>query len=321
MEINKRLAFIEQLFDEFERLVDSLDRKVIVPVPDALKSRVSDVTCDLINHINALEAKLTDRVWDTGHVAMPEISERLLGKYQRKVRPARNKIQKIFAELDPETAELFRLLDGPGSRLTELRHVRQTFESGIEKMEELIQDCPDMEEHFLVQPARAIIDSPLIRFEPDDWIVNARSLRSVLLSGRDRGLPPHVRIRLQELYRSFIFGNWIAVIGLARAVMEFAIVENRKQLQIETEKVIEIHGKPRWVLKSLEELIDAVTEKRPHLLDNMDRVRKLGNYFIHPQKDGNDSPFDRRDCARECIEQIQLILAALYLEPALCASG
>ena len=189
MEINKRLAFIEQLFDEFERLVDSLDRNVIVPVPDALKSRVSDVTCDLINHINALEAKLTDRVWDTGHVAMPEISERLLGKYQRKVRPARNKIQKIFAELDPETAELFRLLDGPGSRLTELRHVRQTFESGIEKMEELIQDCPDMEEHFLVQPARAIIDSPLIRFEPDDWIVNAPSLPSFLLfcpfSGRN----------------------------------------------------------------------------------------------------------------------------------------
>lgn len=321
MEINERLAFIEQLFDEFVKLAGSLGRDVAVTVPDTLKSRVSGITRDLINHIDALEAELSSRAWDTFSVVMPGISERLLDKYQRKMRPARDTIWKVLEELDPETAELFRLLDGPGNRLTELRHVRQTFEVGIEKMEELVQDCPDMEEHFLVQPARAIIDSPLIHFEPDDWIVNARSLRSVLLSGRDRGLPPHVRVRLQELYRSFIFGNWIAVIGLARAVMEFAIVENRKQLQIETEKVIEIHGKPKRVLKGLEELIDVVTEKRPHLLNNMDRVRKLGNYFMHPQKDGDKTTFDKRGRARECTEQIQLILEALYLEPALSANG
>lgn len=321
MEVNERLAFIEQLFDEFAKLAGSLGRDAAVTVPDTLKSRVSGITRDLINHIDALEAELSSRAWNTSSVVMPGISERLLDNYQRKIRPARDTIWKVFEELDPETAELFRFLDGPGNRLTEHRHVRRTFEVGIEKMEELIQDCSDMEEHFLVQLARAIIDSPLVRFEPDDWIINARSLRSVLLSGRDRSLPPHVRVRLEEMYRSFIFGNWIAVISMARAVMEFAIVENRKQLQIETEKVIEIHGKHKRVLKNLDELIDAVTEKRALLQDNMDQVRRLGNRFMHPQKDGDKAPFDRQVSAKECIEQVQLILEALYLETALLANG
>lgn len=315
MEINERLAFIEQSFDELVKLTGSSGNDAVVTVPDALKNRVGSITRDLINHIDVLETELSKRAWDTFSVVMPGVSERLLGKYQRKIRPARDTFWKVFEKSDPDTAALFRLLDGPGNRIGKLRHVRQTFETGIEKMEELIRDCPDMEEHFLVQSARAVIDSPLIGFEPDDWIANARSLRSVLLSGRDRGLSPHVRIRLQELYRSFIFSNWIVVISMARVVMEFAIIENREHLQIETEKVIEHNGRWKRALKSLDELVDAVAEKKPHLLGNMDRIRKLGNYFMHPQKrNGIDAPFDRRDRAKECIEQIQLILEALYLE-------
>lgn len=71
----------------------------------------------------------------------------------------------------------------------------------------------------------------------------------------------HIRPRLEELYRVYVFGCWLSVFGLSRSILEYAIIENLGKFQID----------PRWPSdrdgarkeKKLSHLIDEVSEHLP----------------------------------------------------------
>jgi hypothetical protein len=55
--------------------------------------------------------------------------------------------------------------------------------------------------------AYEVLDSKLILFEPDAWL--QRVNLPIRTSKRGVDLPLHVRMRLEELYRVYVFGCWV----------------------------------------------------------------------------------------------------------------
>ena len=229
----------------------------------------------------------------------------LLRYYTETIVTDRKLITSIFKRTDPDTYELFQLFDSPEGNRTKHGPVFRTFNVGLDKMDELLDEYPEFDGTFQVQDAWVVIGSKLIRFEPDEWIKNAKLLTPILTGKKSPILPDHVRLRLEELNRSFIFGNWLAVISLSRSVLEYALLDNCHVTYPRKEER----------KKDLKTLIDDRSKNNKELFDLMDFVRDVGNKFIHPEKTGISETMlsERRDWARRCIEKLTHAIEILYL--------
>ena len=127
-------------------------------------------------------------------------------------------------------------------------------------------------------------------------------------------LPAHVRLRLEELYRSFIFENWLTVISLSRATLEYAILDNCHKLGIEPKYTV-TYPKEQEQAKDLKTLIDEISLSNNELDEFMNFIREEGNQVVHPRKTkpSKEKLFDRKDTAKECIEKLVHVVESLYL--------
>jgi len=303
MDINERLAYIKENHDQLLSILPNVNLNNATDLPEGKKNAVSDIVYMLYRDIGNLEDKLSDRLHDNGDIGT-EVNGNLLAYYQQNVIPEKEEITKIFEALNPELYQLFCLLDEPGSRLTKNKDVRRTFEVGIEKIVELVQEYPEFEDTFLVGCAKNILSSELIRFEPDKWLINAKELKTVLTARSTDILTVHIRTRLKELYRSYIFENWVSVITTSRSILEYAIRDNCHKWKISLERN-----------KNLETLVDDISQYKPELVDDMDFLREKGNRFIHPEKttESKEDLFRRKDIARQCVIKIKSVVEELYL--------
>ena len=143
-------------------------------------------------------------------------------------------------------------------------------------------------------------------FAPDDWMTNLRDLQPVV-TGRTSPFSPQIRIRLKEVYRSFIFGNWLAAFALSRSLLEYCVRERARPLGVDPS---DTSGRP----KRLEVLLDDVAGRAPQLTDLMELVRHYGNVVMHPSKarDVDYLPLAVRRDALNVINAIRQILSELY---------
>ena len=149
-----------------------------------------------------------------------------------------------------------------------------------------------------------IIDWPY--FQPDAWDRNERALFPVVTK-RDVGkIPEHIRERVAEIYRSFVFGNWMAAIALSRCLLEYAIVEQRDVLGIEV-----YTAKKKWV-RRLSELIEDVGKIRPKLLPHMEQIKGAGDSVMHPPEENAEPKLLGEDDAKKCFVNIREIIRDLY---------
>src|SRR3989344_2181823 len=311
-EINQRLALLKQLYDEYCSLFRDVDTSDVGHLTEAQKARGREVLWGMDAHLDYLRNHFRDEMSETGQVAT-YVGSDLVKVYANCIRPESERVRFLLKTLDPDMSELFEMLEKPGGRLTDLKHVRRTFEKGVERIEELIESFPEYEEEFLPAMARDVLDSGLIRFEPDEWIINAKALERVLLTERDTGLSPHVRLRLEEIYRSFIFGNWIAVIALGRATLEFALWNNCKHYNIEPYKKVKKDNRFVEQEKDLHELIQEFKKYKPEIFEEMEWLRRRGNTYLHPNENTEEAPFRRQMDAQACIVRIRRILEVLYM--------
>jgi hypothetical protein len=223
--------------------------------------------------------------------------------------------QKYFREVIEERKSVFsriflwRVFSSEGSDVDWLRRdlktaedpvscpegesIRKTFDFGLTKLvfneEELRDD--DLLDRLDLEGARELVESTM--FRPDLWHCHVESIRPVLL-GKYPAVHSKLRLRLDDLYKSFIFGQYLSGIAMARSVLEYALATwaNKRGLRIRN--------------LNLEELIELVAEKEPSLSrDRLDIVRLNGNAIMHPEVIAHDNviefPPNQKTC-RRCIE-------------------
>lgn len=199
--------------------------------------------------------------------------------------------------------------------------IRRLLERALEyasvNQEKYDEDFPDFS--VIVEDAFCLVDSsnPVWEFigseifKPEDWRENRDALRPLFLK------TPHMsfwlRSGLIEMVHAFVFGHWVAVQALSRALLEQAIKVNHVKLRIDLEEPGSRHS------KSLERLIDEVKDRFPQIESEMDIVRRYGNKVLHgsDQVDQVDRVQNMVKLRRDATQSIESLYAVLEMLPKL----
>ena len=152
-----------------------------------------------------------------------------------------------------------------------------------------------------------LLESP--HFEPDSWVENMQSpaFSYFIVSNAD-AIPEKVKNRMQEIQGCFFFGHWIAVIALARCLLEYTIADCWGDTP-EYKKNAQNGQSPRMPC-----LIEIVQKYAPSVNEeDMAEIRKFGNEIMHPQE---PSTKGIEDSAKDCFCRIVKVVHALYKDRA-----
>lgn len=147
-------------------------------------------------------------------------------------------------------------------------------------------------------------------FRPDDWIKNIHDVGPVFSSREKKEFPAHIRLRVDEMYRSFVFGNWMSVVALGRSLLEYMILDRGPRLGIE---VYEKYGKERP--KKISNLVDltAGTDRAKSLEQDMRDIVEYGNDVMHPKRARKVKMYpSTRAHALDCMKKTLKIIQILY---------
>ena len=190
-----------------------------------------------------------------------------------------------------------------------------TFEQGLQEIYNLIDRNPggDFDERFFPDEACEVLDSKLIGFEPDSWLDRAGDLAPVRTDRQNLVLPAHVRLRLEEIYRTYVFGCWLSVLSLSRGILEYALLDNAAKFGVETSWPPDANGKRRE--KKLSHLIEDFAIHLQALANTLNRLRDLGNDYLHPKKSqmSKETLFARQPAAREAISILVQAVEGIYV--------
>lgn len=107
-------------------------------------------------------------------------------------------------------------------------------------------------------------------------LVRRRFMFAGIYVGEGSKIPTHLRRRLEEVFSSFVYGNFFACVALARATTETALKEKYKMLfngqRITFGKLIE-------KCSNIKELKD-----EPRILGMLEDIRDAGNLIMHEPK-------------------------------------
>jgi hypothetical protein len=270
----------------------------------------------LLNGIDEYRSAEKRQILREGNVQI-DVSDSALIFYRDQLKPRMSELKQAYSTIDPDGAELYRLLEGISAPSGASGSIKRTFEEALQQVYNLIDRNPDMDYGLLPDIAYEVVDSKLIGFDPDSWIDRVGQLAPVRTERKSVMLPVHVRLRLEELFRAYVFGCWLSVLALARAVLEYAILDNLHKFRIERYWPPDRDGKRRE--KKLEHLIDDVGGCLPQLLEPMGRLRTYGNEYLHPKptKSSKGSLFQREKAAKDALETIITVTEALYRAPRL----
>jgi hypothetical protein len=120
-------------------------------------------------------------------------------------------------------------------------------------------------------------------------------------------------MRLEELYRAYIFGCWLSVLSLCRSILEYAILDNLHKCKIEQSWPPDRDGKRKE--KKLGHLIEEVSVCCPEIKKPMERLRDYGNEYLHPKKSriSKESLFERQPAAKQAMATLIPVVESLYL--------
>lgn len=185
--------------------------------------------------------------------------------------------------LDPEGKTGRDLLMNFGSPRGAAGRIRKTFIVAVDQVNDLIERNNWEAGHpFFPEAALQVLESELIQFDPDSWLDRAGQIAPVRTINQNFKLPIQIRTRLEEANRAFVFGCWVAVIALCRALLEYAIHDNLHKMHVDEFRPPGRDGKRRR--KDLVELIEDVAAHHPGQRMNMESIREAGNEYLHPTR-------------------------------------
>lgn len=149
-------------------------------------------------------------------------------------------------------------------------------------------------------------------FRPDEWLRNAKSLDPFLGNAAESKIPNNIRIRVKELYRSFILGNYLAAIALARAILEYSLIDKSSKTGVNP-----LSTDPRYPNRTrrLRSLVNDVSARIPQLQKDMETIVDAGNRTLHQRKDDKIVflPIVLHELAFDSIKAVRGVVEHLYL--------
>jgi hypothetical protein len=310
MEQNARLALIREHLQAVLAIRDPTAVSDWQP-SDALHEVYVGHVQNLLSHVSAFVDSQRKKLLDGG-TPISEVPEEQLRHFRGEVEPRLPSLRAAFRSLEPEIAELIDAIDArPSSGHAAL--VRWTFETGLNQAADLVDRNPDMEFNLRLERSWEVMDSALIDFSPDAWLDRADQLPT-LRTHRRAAVPSHVSQRLADLYRSYVFGCWLSVVSMARAILEYALLDNLHKFGINSEwpqSAVQRQCRD----KSLKELIEEVGRFLPDVEGDMHFLRETGNDYLHPRKKKTQPLFHQEATAGQVVARLVPALERLYLAP------
>lgn len=311
MDLNEQLAVARQSFDELVALCELDKIADWRPTPEQ-RQRYVALSEAALSGLDRFRREGQRRLFADGRICS-FVPESLLAAVRGAIEPRESELRAAIDLLDPEGKAgrdaLTEFLKAPYG------DVRATFEEGLYQVEDLMERNPDLDRPLVPSRAQDVLDSKLIQFNPDAWLDRASELTPIRTHKVNFEFPSHIRFRLDELYRVYVFGCWLSVFGLSRAILEYAILDNLNKFGIEAEWPPDLDGtrKP----KKLSHLIDDVAAHLPRHAEAMGRLRNWGNEYLHPRKSrmSKEALFARQKAAKSAIEMLVDVLEAIYLAP------
>jgi hypothetical protein len=314
------LALAKQAFERILALCEPERVQTWQPTPEQRATYIQ-LAEQVLEALSGLETVEKRHLFKDGQL-QNVIPDTLLAFVREQLRPRSPSLRKALDYLDADPGnKLLRelLLDPPPGTG---KRIWATFEEGIQQIYELIERNPDRDHLFMPETAYEILDSKLIQFEPDAWLNRVGELRPIRTHKRNLVLPSHIRLRLEELYRAYVFGLWLSVFGLSRAILEYAILDNLNKFGIDPAWPPERDGSRK--AKKLSHLVDELAVHFPRHRESMDLLRDYGNEYLHPKK----SPLSketlllrRQASAKEVVEKLVEVVEAIYVAPAVNSSS
>jgi len=308
-----RLALLQQ---DLERLLSLKDPALVQGWHPTGEQRVvyAQLLDRILNGADEYRSAEKRQILREGNVQV-DVSDSAFVFYRDQLEPRIPALKRAYNTIDPDGAELYRLLEGMGAPSGADGRIKMTFEEALQQVYNLIDRNPDQDFGLLPDAASDLLDSRLIAFDPDSWLDRAGELAPVRMEKKNVLLPVHVRLRLEEVHRTYIFGCWLSVLTLARAVLEYSILDNLHKFGIDQHWPPDRDGKKRE--KRLEHLIDEVGGHLPLIVGSMGKLRTYGNEYLHPKasRTSKETLFQREKAAKDALETIIAVTEALYRAP------
>ena len=302
-ELNSRLAECKQIYERLEGLDADLAGLDLSKISQDRRCFFATAFYELLRSIDAVADLLKEVSLDG---AIQNVAPQPLHIYRSKLEPNRKRLERLLigllglpdVELDPKE---FR----PGSESSPVWNI---LVSGLDFWE--MDKSGEFSEDDLKATDRLIYSS---FFRPDEWLRNADEIKPILGKAAEQRIPSNIRIRLKELYRSFILGNHLSAIALARAVLEYALVDRSAKIGINP-----FSDDPRYPnrIRKLGMLVEDASENRPELKLDMESIVDAGNKTLHPKKKDNLVllPGTLRNLALTSIKAVRGVVENLYLQ-------
>jgi len=305
-----QLALLRQQFEQLIALRDPAQVDTWQPTTEQrlVYARLLD---QILNGLDAYQTAEKRQILREGTVQI-DVSDSAFLFYRTQLEPRVPELKRAYEIIDADGAELYHMLEGIGAPSGAGGGIKRTFDEGLQQIYSLIDRNPDMDFHLLPDTAYEVIDSKLIAFDPDSWLDRVGQLAPVRTARKNVLLPVHVRLRLEELFRAYIFGCWLSVLALSRATLEYAILDNLHKFGVDAYWPPDRNDKRSE--KKLEHLIEAVGNFLPQLVDPMDRLGRYGNEYLHPKtsKSSKETLFQRENAAKDAVEKLTFVVEALY---------
>ena len=228
--------------------------------------------------------------------------------WEETARPSWQAVRKIYADHHPDGwgEQLLMEAETLVVQARPRQDIAWTVRAALTYLDEMLdEDDERREEIFDFDGAHTLLESPL--FQPDMWAENNRQLRPFVRRQTDAWFPKDVRVRIESLYHALLFGNWLASIALARAVLEYAILHRARDLQIDTTEP----GDSRRTA-GLSVLVTRSARVRPDLSEAMGYLVARGNEVMHPVRTPTRTEPDLREIAFKCVEKARSVVEKLY---------
>lgn len=265
----------------------------------------------ILNRIDEYRSAEKRQLLREGRVQV-DVSDSAFTFFHHQLEPRIPALKKAYDAIDPDGAEMYRLLEGIGVPGGASGRLRATFDEALQQIYNLIDRNPDQDFGLLPDTAYEVLDSKLIAFEPDSWLDRAGQLAPIRTERKNALLPVHVRFRLEELFRAYVFGCWLSVFALARAILEYAILDNLHKFEIDRCWPPDRDGKRRE--KMLEHLVNDIGDHLPELKKPMTKLRAYGNEYLHPRpsRTSKETLFQREKSAKDALETVLPVIESLY---------
>lgn len=159
-------------------------------------------------------------------------------------------------------------------------------------------------------------------FKPDAWLANERAISPVIVARDLESVPKPVKIRIDEIYLSLVFGNWLSAIALSRCLLEYSLLDffpkgkGRCDENGEQKTLRKLSSSAAEILSARNRNFDSAEWKA-----NAGKVIENGNAVMHPEppKRPESNVFEfklatlnNETKAKESFQAISKIVSVLY---------